>query len=51
MKTYEILVHVGNADDGNGQVRLVIQATNYASAEAFAYQMNQGYVTVYEIEE
>jgi hypothetical protein len=45
MTKYEITVYT---DFGN--VYLIVHADNYESAEAYAYQMNQGHVYIDEIE-
>ena len=46
MNNYEILI-----DTNFGQARMVLQAENYETAQAVADQMNQGFITVNEIEE
>ncbi len=46
MNDYEITVQTDH-----GQVCLTIKAENYESADAFANQMNQGFVYVNEVSE
>lgn len=46
MSNYEVLI-----DTDFGRVSIGIKAENYESANAFAEQMNQGWVTVCELDD